>query len=459
MAPRPSTASTGRFGRRHLRARGLRSLDHSMAGANVTNEFKRNNQRRWTTLWDRPNRRVLILGAPESTEMWWDFVVVDDSASIPDVYTIWRGKQDGALVAAEIRLGPDDDPLGFPDHLISSNVLGSPTIWPYPSLESFMWWRSPAESKSSSEEPHIPEASENSETRLASRRNKLTTGVVVVSLTSDREPTLERAFDWMQDIALSPGRLGTDYWPGDYRELILECPIDGGRKVLLKAHAEASHPEIAVNVTFEGSDGADITTLEAQANQLLEAMQSRPRQESHDQRFLHADLTLGGYYWIGCYLDGLRRAFSLSGTLNIDYTQAEGTRLNDMAVFEGIRPHELLNILDASDFKASLSWSEAAPVISVEGTIPFTVGFCEPAGRNFLSVILAARFEGPVTLKAVNALNAILPTGAAHRTDGLDLELRLPLAVTGGVSHAAVRDRLDEWIKALSIAAATQVSN
>lgn len=56
----------------------------------MTNEFKRNNQRRWTTLWDRPNQRVLILGAPESTEMWWDFVVVDDSASVPGVYDLAR---------------------------------------------------------------------------------------------------------------------------------------------------------------------------------------------------------------------------------------------------------------------------------------------------------------------------------------------------------------------------------
>lgn len=132
----------------------------------MTNEFKRNNQRRWTTLWDRPNRRILILGARESTDMRWDFVVVDDSASIPGVYTIWRGKKGGALVAAEIRLGPDDNPLGFPDDLLSRGVLGSMTIWPYPALDSFIWWSSPAESESSSEDPATPEASQDSVVEL-----------------------------------------------------------------------------------------------------------------------------------------------------------------------------------------------------------------------------------------------------------------------------------------------------
>ena len=99
----------------------------------------------------------MILAASGPDGGWWDFVAVDNRASVSGVYTIWRAQKSGDLVAAEIRLAPDDSPLGFPEQLLDPSLLGSPTIWPYPSMDSFMWWHSPSANEASTESPRTPE--------------------------------------------------------------------------------------------------------------------------------------------------------------------------------------------------------------------------------------------------------------------------------------------------------------
>jgi hypothetical protein len=107
--------------------------------------------RTWTTLWDRKNRRVLLL-AGQKSEGHWSFVRHDTESSVAGVYDIWRETEDnpqektppslpqGEIVFVEIHLDDSDNPLGFPHHLLDQGLLGSPTIWPYPNYDSFIWW-------------------------------------------------------------------------------------------------------------------------------------------------------------------------------------------------------------------------------------------------------------------------------------------------------------------------------
>jgi hypothetical protein len=99
--------------------------------------------RNWTTLWDRKNRRVLLLAGPKAGSSHWGFVKHDVIASRPSIYDIWRrGKDGGDIVFVEIHLDDKDSPLGFPDDLLPDRLLGSPTIWPAPNSNypSFIWW-------------------------------------------------------------------------------------------------------------------------------------------------------------------------------------------------------------------------------------------------------------------------------------------------------------------------------
>lgn len=104
----------------------------------MNDESRLNNRSGWTTFWDRRNKRVMIL----SSGAHWAFVRIDEAGSAPGAYTIWRGES-GHLLAAEILLDDADNPIAFPDELLDRRLLGSPTIWPYPNLDSFMWWHSP----------------------------------------------------------------------------------------------------------------------------------------------------------------------------------------------------------------------------------------------------------------------------------------------------------------------------
>ena len=71
--------------------------------------------------------------------MHWDFVQYDRNASVPAVYDVWRDAG-GDVVVVQVHWNENDEPLGFPDGLLSSNLLGSMTIWPFPTQASFLWW-------------------------------------------------------------------------------------------------------------------------------------------------------------------------------------------------------------------------------------------------------------------------------------------------------------------------------
>jgi hypothetical protein len=98
-----------------------------------------NANRSWTTLWDRPNHRVLFLAGHRVGQHHWSFVRHDASSSVEHAYDVWRDPDD-EIVFVEIHLDQNDTPLGFPHDLLDERLLGSMTIWPHPELESFIWW-------------------------------------------------------------------------------------------------------------------------------------------------------------------------------------------------------------------------------------------------------------------------------------------------------------------------------
>jgi hypothetical protein len=97
--------------------------------------------RPWTTLWDRQNRRVLLLAGPKDSN-YWGWVKHDPKVSLPGIYDIWRLEED--IVFVEVHLDEKDNPLGFPRDLLDEGLLGSPTIWPYPDQPAFIWWHKPS---------------------------------------------------------------------------------------------------------------------------------------------------------------------------------------------------------------------------------------------------------------------------------------------------------------------------
>jgi hypothetical protein len=93
----------------------------------------------WTTLYDRQNRRVLLLAGQKAGGLHWGFIKHDPKYSIAGVYDIWRAA--GEIVFVQIYLDDAGMPRGFPHDLLDEGLLGSPTIWVTdPNFDSFIWW-------------------------------------------------------------------------------------------------------------------------------------------------------------------------------------------------------------------------------------------------------------------------------------------------------------------------------
>jgi hypothetical protein len=80
---------------------------------------------RWTTLWDRQNRRVLLIAGRRPSDKQQTFIKHDSTVSVAGTYDIWR--TDGEIVFVQIALDENDKPLGFPHDLLSKDLLGSPS--------------------------------------------------------------------------------------------------------------------------------------------------------------------------------------------------------------------------------------------------------------------------------------------------------------------------------------------
>ena len=111
----------------------------------------------WVTFWDRRRRRAIVLSAIEGggSPSRWTFVEYDSLESKPGVYEVWRdagqhlprkrtaSDSAGDVYCVEVNLDEQNNPIGFPDHLLDRSVLGSPTLWGAPDDgggTSYMWW-------------------------------------------------------------------------------------------------------------------------------------------------------------------------------------------------------------------------------------------------------------------------------------------------------------------------------
>jgi hypothetical protein len=135
-----------------------------------------------------------------------------------------------------------------------------------------------------------------------------------------------------------------------------------------------------------------------------------------------------------------------------------------MEVFEGIRTGELLSILRESDYEATAepdlpdtamvesAWFPRPRAIVVSGPIPFDIRMADGDDTGWGTAIFSAALPGTVGPEVVNNLNALLLVGCAWRRDDGVVLLRYNLRLTGGLSCAAVRNRVDDWMEGLELA-------
>jgi hypothetical protein len=95
--------------------------------------------RAWTTFWDIPNRRIVLIGNRTENDRHWSFVKRDAALSRSGHYDVWC-TETGTVVVIEVRLDEDNNPLAFPNQLVPEEVLGSQTLWPRRDMGSFVWW-------------------------------------------------------------------------------------------------------------------------------------------------------------------------------------------------------------------------------------------------------------------------------------------------------------------------------
>jgi hypothetical protein len=148
-------------------------------------------------------------------------------------------------------------------------------------------------------------------------------------------------------------------------------------------------------------------------------------------------------------------AFGVRGATTLRYRVDSGSRLDAMPVFQDVRVYELLSLLHASGFDASVAQGSEGhsdgrePRINVRGDVPFGIQFAEPSNDGFLTIRLEARLAGDRSAQVVENLNRSWWVGAAALHDG-HLVVRQQISITGGVSHAGLRDGLVEWVVGLS---------
>jgi hypothetical protein len=159
-------------------------------------------------------------------------------------------------------------------------------------------------------------------------------------------------------------------------------------------------------------------------------------------------------------LRGLAAAFGIARGADLTYCTTEGTRLDEMPVFQDIRPYELVALLKAAGFDASIPEAKTSTamerhsMIAVAHDVPFSIQLVEPNDNGgYLTMRMETRFDGRVSAEAVNDLNRQLLVATAVAEEA-GLLLKEDVCVSGGLSHAAVRDRVDEWVNSVNHVAA-----
>jgi hypothetical protein len=251
------------------------------------------------------------------------------------------------------------------------------------------------------------------------------------------------------------------WWPGDYRLLNLTCRQPGDLDVIVICQSLAGSGFVDVTVSAKlRSKGRTRALTRSERTALVSfgfGSGSGGRAE-----LLHALEGMGTAALAERILNAIETAFGFVGRPILKFTSDEGSRLDEMPVLQNIRPHELLSLLHAAGFDAHPSDVSAShlglsePVISVLGGVPFTIALTEYDEVGFQTLRLSAPLARQIAGPTLNALNRRLLTGAAVISDDGSLELLENLYLAGGVSHAAIRNRIDDWVSSLEYAVAYQ---
>lgn len=255
---------------------------------------------------------------------------------------------------------------------------------------------------------------------------------------------------WTWPIA----QFAADWWPGDYRLLKLtsQGAIDENVEVICQSSAASEFTDVTVTAWIR-SKGQPRALSSAEQSTL--ATVGFGSGSGGRAELIHLNPSGQELELAEGILVGLSEAFGVRGAVTLRSRLETGSRLDSMPVFQDIRPHELLSLLHASGFTAQLverseePGATAGPLIAVSGEVPFLIELAEPSNDVYVTLRFEARFNGVGSPAMVEALNRSWWVGAATLLEGV-VVIRQQISVTGGISHAGLRDRVDEWVAGLS---------
>lgn len=107
----------------------------------------------WVSLYHRPQHRTFIVRTgPPSRFDQRGCLAHDRTMSRPGAWDVWLWG-DGTIAVVEVVLDYCGSPVSLPEHLISLDMIGDPTIWPSQSIPGYLHIHNPPESHSSNSDP------------------------------------------------------------------------------------------------------------------------------------------------------------------------------------------------------------------------------------------------------------------------------------------------------------------
>jgi hypothetical protein len=278
---------------------------------------------------------------------------------------------------------------------------------------------------------------------------------------STGHPEMVAAVEWL--TAWKEGEIGK-WWPGQFRTLTVTRALPGGRTATLTCRTHPTDRAIRVTIGTDMVPGEPGYVDPARSPGLMTLCYHPGPNATVERLVRYGDAPVD---WLAMRLvaDLEYLVESDSGALEGEYALHEGSRLPEMEVFEGIQTGELLAILRESDYDATAdpdlldtamverrSWESRPRAIVVSAPTPFDIRMADGDDTGWGTAIFSAALPGTVSPEVVNNLNALLPVGCAWRRDDVVVLLRYNLRLTGGLSCAAVRNRIDDWMEGLELA-------
>ncbi len=262
---------------------------------------------------------------------------------------------------------------------------------------------------------------------------------------SKRRAAVEQLATLLRNLAMWPvGEFATSWWSGDYRLLELTFRLTADEDGIVTCHSTPGAEFIDIAVVARVRSKGRTRALTASEHAALAGAGFGASSEGGAELLYQARLN-DPEGLVDRILSAMSDAFKMPRGAVIRYRIIEGSRLGEMPVFEDIRPHELMELIKAAEFDARWTENSGEPVIEVADAAPFTIRFLEPRGGGYLTIHLEAEFSGNFSLESVNEVNRDLHFGTAAKEEH-GASLRHRICVTGGMSHAAIRDRIDDWV-------------